>query len=146
MSFLDRLKKTPAIPSGKGGAVLAKTVKKSAKGAADTASVENDITKPVSGGIIKRYAHTLIKPHVSEKAAHLAGRGIYIFDVPLSANKLEVRKAVEALYKVNVTNVRTIRGIGKMVRRGKITGQRNHWKKALVELKKGQTLNLVAGV
>ncbi|OGL73570.1 50S ribosomal protein L23 [Candidatus Uhrbacteria bacterium RIFCSPHIGHO2_12_FULL_60_25] len=87
-----------------------------------------------------------MKPHVSEKAAYLADRGVYVFDVPLHANKVEIRKAVEALYKVNVTNVRTERGIGKIVRRGRVAGKRSDWKKALVEVQKGQSINLVEGV
>jgi large subunit ribosomal protein L23 len=142
MSFLNRLKKPSAASSAKkGGAVTSKNA-----AALQADAVETNVTKSASDSVTKRHAHTLIKPHVSEKAAHLAGRGVYVFDVPLSANKLEVRKAVEALYKVNVVQVRTVRGVGKMVQRGRIAGQRNNWKKALVELKKGQTLNLVAGV
>ncbi len=92
------------------------------------------------------FSGLLLKPHVSEKAAVLADRGIYVFDVPISANKVEIGKAVEAIYKVNVTHVRTQRGIGKVMNRGRIKGRRNAWKKALVELKKGQTITLVEGV
>jgi large subunit ribosomal protein L23 len=142
MSILDRLKKNPAAPKGKAGS--AKAPKKEVKtDAAEAADVKME--KSVNG-IEKMHAFTLVKPHVSEKAAHLAGKGIYVFDIPLTANKLEVRKAVEALYKVNVINVRTIRTFGKPVLRGKIAGRRSSTKKALVELKKGQTLNLVEGV
>lgn len=92
------------------------------------------------------FAGLLLKPHVSEKAAHKADQGIYVFDVPVTANKIEVRKAVEAIYGVKVVAVRTQRGIGKIVRRGRTVGRRNAWKKALVELKHGQTLTLIEGV
>jgi large subunit ribosomal protein L23 len=87
----------------------------------------------------------LLKPHVSEKAASSA-KGVYVFDVPRSANKVEIRKAVEALYNVKVESVRTIRGIGKKLKRGKIQGRRADWKKALVSLKKGQTIDVYEGV
>lgn len=133
MSILDRIKKTPAK----------KTAPAKAKVAQDAPAKE---VSAVSSGLSKTHAFTLMKPHVSEKAARLADKGVYVFDVPLDSNKVEIRKAVEAQYKVHVTAVRTIRGIGKLVSRGKISGRRNHWKKALVELKKGQTLNLVEGV
>jgi large subunit ribosomal protein L23 len=88
----------------------------------------------------------LVSPRVSEKAAHLAAKGTYVFNVPISANKVEVRKAVEALYKVHVTDVRTMRGKGKIVARARIAGRRNNWKKALVTLKSGEKLDLYEGV
>lgn len=93
------------------------------------------------------YADIILKPHVSEKSATLADRGIYVFDVPRSANKIEIAKAVHAIYSVDVEGVRTIRMKGKVLGSGrKRSGRRKDWKKALVELKKGQTLNLVEGV
>lgn len=95
---------------------------------------------------VARFSAVLVKPHVSEKAAHLADRGVYVFDVPVTANKVEIRKAVERIYKVNVESVRTHRGIGKQTARGRIRGRRNAWKRALVQLKKGQAINLVEGV
>jgi large subunit ribosomal protein L23 len=145
MSILDRLKKTPAPAKGKKAAKLAPT--KEGKTDAEPSKVEAPVEKTnTAGGVTKANAFTLLQPHVSEKAAHLSGRGIYVFDVPVTANKIEIRKAVESQYKVNVTAVRTIRGIGKVITRGKTSGKRNNWKKALVELKKGQTLNLVEGV
>lgn len=141
MSILDRLKKTPA----------AKAPAKKAKKSEDATLVATEASassavKAQAGTVSKEFAFTLIKPHVSEKAARLADRGIYVFDVPVTVNKVEIRKAVESQYKVNVLKVRTIRSVGKPVLRGKIAGRRNRWKKAMVELKKGQTLNLVEGV
>lgn len=88
----------------------------------------------------------LTKPHVSEKAARLADTGTYVFDVPMNAEKVSVRKAVESLYGVNVEAVRIIRTGGKPVRRGKRVTFRQDVKKALVTLKKGQTLSLYEGV
>lgn len=94
----------------------------------------------------KRADVILITPRISEKAAVLSSAGKYVFDVPVTANKIEIRKAVEALYGVKVKDVNTLRGIGKNVRRGRITGRRNRWKKALVELQKGQKIDLFVGV
>ncbi|MBU1032399.1 MAG: 50S ribosomal protein L23 [Patescibacteria group bacterium] len=88
----------------------------------------------------------LLTPHVSEKAAELASKGTYVFDVPITVNKIEIQKAVESLYKVDVDQVRTVRGIGKVVRFGRTHGQRAKWKKALVTLKKGQKIDLYEGV
>lgn len=88
----------------------------------------------------------LASPRVSEKAAVLASKGTYVFNVPLASNKIEVRKAVEKQYKVSVTRVNMVRGEGKVVRRGRVAGKRSNWKKALVTLKKGQSIELNKGV
>ncbi|MFA6429298.1 MAG: 50S ribosomal protein L23 [Patescibacteria group bacterium] len=88
----------------------------------------------------------LRRPHVSEKAAVLTEKGMYVFDVPLKAEKIAIKKAVESLYKVKVEKVRTLRGPGKVLHRGKRVGVRNDWKKAIVTLKKGQKIELYEGV
>lgn len=148
-SFLDRFKKQPLAPKvPKAIQVSGSSAKKDEK----IATEEKKQASPQAGQASKsavisvQHANLILKPHVSEKAAYLADRGIYVFDVPLAANKVEVRKAIEALYKVDVTKVRTERGPGKLVRRGRIQGRRKNWKKALVEVKKGQSINLVEGV
>ncbi len=139
MALLDRLTKEKKTAPKKAAA------KPAAKKAED--KKEEAAVKTTQGAVAKSHAFTLLRPHVSEKAAHAADQGIYVFDVPVTANKVEIAKAVETQYKVSVAKVRTIRGIGKQVRRASgRTGRRNRWKKALVELKKGQTLNLVEGV
>ncbi len=93
-----------------------------------------------------RYSYALLSPRISEKAAVSASGGTYVFNVPIEATKIEIRKAVESLYKVNVVAVRTVRNIGKVVRRGKISGRRNRTKKAYVTLKRGQKIELYEGV
>lgn len=85
-------------------------------------------------------------PRASEKAAIMASKGTYVFNVPTSANKLEVRKAVEKQFKVSVVRVNMLRGEGKVVRRGRVMGRRSSWKKALVTLKAGEKLDLYKGV
>lgn len=99
------------------------------------------------GGRGELRATTLLSsPRVSEKASILTSKGTYVFNVPVSTGKVEIRKAVEKQYKVTVLRVNTIRGEGKVVHRGRIAGRRPRWKKALVTLKKGQTIELHAGV
>lgn len=97
--------------------------------------------------VSKQATHVLLSsPRVSEKAAILSSKGTYVFNVPVTAGKVAIRKAVETQYKVTVARVNTIRGEGKVVRRGKIEGRRSNWKKALVTLAKGQTIDLHKGV
>lgn len=88
----------------------------------------------------------LLRPHISEKAAMRTESGVYVFDVPVQAEKISVRRAVEALYRVNVICVRMIRGKGKVMRRGRRQGVRRAWKKAVVTIKKGQKIALYEGV
>ncbi len=88
----------------------------------------------------------LLSPRVSEKAAVSASKNVYVFNVPVSAEKIEIRKAVEALYGVKVDDVRTARGAGKRTTRGRMHGQRNNWKKAYVCVKAGQKIDLYEGV
>jgi large subunit ribosomal protein L23 len=101
---------------------------------------------PASKAKIASVAAKLLSPRVSEKAAMLASKGTYVFNVAIDANKIDIRKAVEAIYSVKVSDVRTVRGEGKIARRGRTAGRRNRWKKALVTLVKGQSLNLYEGV
>lgn len=95
---------------------------------------------------VKSVLALVADPRVSEKASVLGSTGTYVFNVPTSANKVEVRKAVEKQYKVKVVRVNMIRGEGKVVRRGRIAGKRSNWKKALVTLKSGQKIELHPGV
>lgn len=90
--------------------------------------------------------HILVKPLVTEKAAHLAEANKYAFIVKLGANKILVAKEVAAIYGVKVEGVNLIRMKGKKVSRGKIRGQRSDFKKAIVTLAKGQTIKLYEGV
>lgn len=140
MAILERLKKTAPKKAAKASS------KKDAAKASDESSEKAVAAKGSKNPRAATHANLLVKPHISEKAATLADRGIYVFDVPLSANKIEIRKAVEAAYQVHVVSVRTQRGIGKVVKRGKVAGRRSAWKKALVELKRGETIALVEGV
>lgn len=109
-------------------------------------AVKDEVAKKeAKSSVIKNVPPALNAPHMSEKAARLSSAGTYVFDVPLSAGKVEVRKAVEAVYGVTVVRVNVVRGKGKVVRRGGRSGVRSDWKKALVTLKPGQKIDLYEG-
>ncbi|OGF83152.1 50S ribosomal protein L23 [Candidatus Giovannonibacteria bacterium RIFCSPLOWO2_01_FULL_46_13] len=81
-------------------------------------------------------------PIITEKANMLAAEGVYAFRVEKNANKFEIKKAVEGMYKVNVTRVNLVSVHPKRrVLRGR-TGFKQGYKKALVSLKKGQKIEL----
>lgn len=80
------------------------------------------------------------KPVISEKSFKEAENGKYLFWVPLSANKIQVKEAVEKIFKVDVTNVTTIVMKGKIKVLKRIKGKRKDKKKAIVTLKEGQEI------
>jgi len=78
---------------------------------------------------------------VTEKAERLkAEQSRYTFKVAPTANKIEVRDAVERLFKVHVREVRVMNYLGKMRRMGRFEGRRQDWKKAIVTLKQGERI------
>jgi large subunit ribosomal protein L23 len=77
----------------------------------------------------------VMRPLVTEKATTLKDeRNQVTFQVAMDANKIEVRRAVEAIFKVKVTDVRTQVVFGKEKRMGRFVGRRPSWKKAVVTL------------
>jgi large subunit ribosomal protein L23 len=78
---------------------------------------------------------------VTEKAERLkAEQSRYTFKVATTANKIQVREAVERLFKVHVREVRVMNYLGKMRRMGRFAGRRSDWKKAIVTLKQGERI------
>ncbi|MDX9872024.1 MAG: 50S ribosomal protein L23 [Clostridia bacterium] len=82
----------------------------------------------------------LIKPVVSERSTGLMEENKYTFEVDPKANKIEIKHAVEKIFKVNVVNVTTMNVPGKMKRQGRTQGMTSEWKKAIVKLQDGQRL------
>ncbi len=79
------------------------------------------------------------RPVVTEKAvAKKEAELTLCFEVAANANKVQIRAAVERIFKVKVAEVRTSNNVGKMRRRGRFSGFRSDWKKAYVKLKPGQ--------
>ncbi len=80
---------------------------------------------------------------ISEKGTRLREKqNGYLFEVARDSNKIEIKRAVESIFSVKVDSVRTIRVHGKPKRQGRYSGHRPDWKKALVTLKKGETIEL----
>lgn len=90
----------------------------------------------------ERVFKVLLGPHVSEKATVLAdAKSQFVFKVATDATKLEIKKAVEALFNVKVAGVTTLNVKGKTKRTVRGLGKRNDWKKAYVALQPGQDLD-----
>ena len=80
---------------------------------------------------------------ISEKGTRLREKqNGYLFEVSRDANKIEIKRAIEAIFTVKVDAVRTMRVHGKPKRQGRYSGHRPDWKKALVTLKKGETIEI----
>jgi len=88
---------------------------------------------------VKSPIEIIKKIQVTEKSAVLGDANKYFFEVSIDANKIEIKKAVEAMYKVKVANVRTARYLGKLKReRMQKYGRKPDWKRAIVTLKEGK--------
>jgi large subunit ribosomal protein L23 len=92
----------------------------------------------------------LRRPIVTEKMTLLQEKGQYAFEVELSANKIDIARAVEKKFNVTVVDVRTIRHKGKtksqMTRKGRFAGRTAAWKKAIVRLKEGEKIQFFENV
>lgn len=86
------------------------------------------------------------RPVVTEKATMASEFGKVVFHVSDCATKVQVKKAVEALFDVKVTKVNTLNTKGKEKRFRGMVGQRSGYKKAVVTLAEGQTIDAMAGV
>jgi len=108
-----------------------------------------------------RDAHSIIKrPLLTEKSARLRSTGgaagsaaegesysqQVVFEVARDANKIEIKGAIEKLFKVTVNDVRTLIVRGKEKRIGRFSGRRQSWKKAFVTLKAGDNIEFFEGV
>ncbi len=86
------------------------------------------------------------EPHITEKANLQKGEVNQVsFKVHRQANKIEIRRAVESLFKTKVLDVRTMNMRGKSRRMGKHVGRKPHWKKAIVQLAPGESIEFFEG-
>ena len=90
-------------------------------------------------------AEILIKPVVSEKSYHQVTENRYTFKVHKDAHKTQIRQAVEELFDVHVIGVNIVKVPAKPKRRGLFKGTRPGWKKAIVELKAGDKIEIFEG-
>lgn len=92
---------------------------------------------------MKDLSQVVRKPLVTERFADLRERdNKFIFEVHPDANKHEIRQAIEHFFGVKVTNVRTMNVVGKVKRLGRYSGKRADWKKAIVTLAEGDSIDL----
>ena len=82
----------------------------------------------------------IIAPIISEKSMSMLAEQKYTFKVNANANKIEIKKAIEEIFKVEVDKVTTLNVIGKNKRVGVHEGKKSDWKKAIVKLKGTKTI------
>ncbi len=91
--------------------------------------------------------NVLKRPVVTEKTSeNRESANQYAFEVAVDANKIQIRKAVEEIFGVRVTNVQTMNMRGKVKRFRRGLGKRNNWKKAIVTVRDGEMIDLFEGV
>jgi large subunit ribosomal protein L23 len=88
----------------------------------------------------------IVKPIITEKSSLLKETGNqYVFEVQRDTNKIEIKKAIEKLFKVKVVSVQVARMEGKTRRVGKFSGKRPDWKKAIVKLSPKDKITIFEG-
>ena len=107
----------------------------------------SNIKKLINNNLSKEKAfNVILKPVVTEKSTILSENNQIVFLVNLNSNKIDIKKSIELIYKVKVNSVNIIRVKGKTkVFKGKV-GKRSNYKKAIISLSKGQSIDLSMGV
>jgi large subunit ribosomal protein L23 len=96
---------------------------------------------------MRRISDILKRPRITEKASMLAEKTpVVVFEVARDANKVEIKNAVKAAFNVEVKDVRTQIIRGKIKRRGRNIGKRPNWKKAIITLAEGHSIDFFGGV
>ena len=113
---------------------------------ADAKAVENKTEIKKDSAAPSAAYRVLIRPLLTEKGSHLGAENKYLFEVDYNTNKIEVAKAIETVYGVKPTKVNIIKLAGKVMRRGRTVGHRKNWKKAIVTLPKGKTIQIYEGI
>ena len=145
MGFFDKFtskqgkaeKKVPAAQEEKS---VVETVKKA------TAKKTEKASEKKSKSVADKFLQVIKQPLVSEKAASLATDGKYVFIVDGTAGRVQVRQAIKAIYGVTPVSVNVMNVSGKAVRFGQRAGRQQSWKKAIVTLPKGKTIDIYEGV
>jgi large subunit ribosomal protein L23 len=91
-------------------------------------------------------SQVIIRPVVSEKSYVLAAAGKYTFRVHPDAHKTQIRQAIESLFDVGVLGVHTMSVKSKPKRRGQIQGRTRTWKKAIVQVREGDSIPIFQGL
>lgn len=88
----------------------------------------------------RKGSHVRMFPRVTEKTNRQAREGTYVFMVPSGANKIEIAQTVSGMYGVEVIRVNVVNSPGKVRTRGRIEGWKSGFRKAMVTLKEGHTI------
>ena len=140
MSIFDIFKKRKKVEEKKEKKPEVKPVKK-----IENKFIEKTFSKEPKKRKRMYGAYCLLKtPHITEKATDLMENNQYIFKVYESSNKQEIKKAVESVYGVDVISVQVINIPRKRKRLGKSSGWKKGGKKAIVRIKKGQEIEIIA--
>ena len=91
-------------------------------------------------------SQVIVRPVVSEKSYVLSAADRYTFRVHPDAHKTEIRQAVESLFEVHVVDVRTMSVKSKPKRRGSTSGRTRQWKKAVVQIRAGESIPVFQGL
>lgn len=100
----------------------------------------------MSKDVKERWYDIILGPLVTEKSTQGSEMNQVTFKVALDATKPEIKKAVESLFEVKVKQVNTIRMKGKVKRFKGHLGKRSNWKKAIISLAEGETIDMMTGV
>lgn len=95
---------------------------------------------------MKNARDIIVKPIVSERSVASMEQNKYTFRVDLKANKIDIKRAVEEIFKVKVLDVKTMVVKGKVKKMGRFEGKRSDWKKAIVTLKDGDKIEIIEGL
>jgi len=143
MAIFDIFRKKKKVEEKKEKKVEVKPIKKIKK--IEKKLVEKPVFKEPRKRKRMEGAYLILKtPHITEKATELMKNNQYIFKVYEDSNKQEVKKAVESVYGVDVISVQIINIPRKRKRLGKSAGWKKGGKKAIVRIKKGQEIEIIA--
>jgi len=147
MSLLDRFRKKEKKKIEKIEKKKEKLVPRADTGLGEKPEKKKETVKLSGKNTVLAY-QVIKEPHITEKAGSLGEQNKYVFKVYPNANKMEVKKAVEALYNTKVKNVNMIHSAPKRRRLGRAQGWRGGlkrgFKKAIVTLKEGEKIELLA--
>ncbi len=130
--------------------ILKRNTNKKVDEVAEVSEVVKDKAKKKSSAAkiktVSPLKRVLLGAHVSEKAASVEALGRYTFRVALDATKLDIKQAVKSHYGVLPVDVRVMNMEGKRKSFGKSKGKRSDWKKAIVTLPKGKSIDIHSGI
>ncbi|MDD5749223.1 MAG: 50S ribosomal protein L23 [Patescibacteria group bacterium] len=120
--------------------------KKAALPVDDKKTEDSKVVKSAGQNKVQRAYRILIRPIISEKATIGVSLNKYVFEVAQDANKVEIKKAIKEVYGINPQAVNIVNQRGRQVRFGRYFGQTKNTKKAVVTLKKGDSIKLYEGI